>query len=434
MKKTVSCLVLTLMLVGMLTMALNIGPVGALASHSPILIGSDSEFTPANGVTGGSGTTADPYIIEGWDIDASAANGIEIGNTTAYFVIRSLTVHDGNTGNFVAVKLQNVTNGVVMNITSTNNYGLALLNEVSNTRIVNNTATDFGRIWMDENSKYNAIDLNYLYSTTNQSTIEVGGNYTYIGENIVIDATNGINVSGSFNRVYNNQVSKADGAAILLASTGNNSIVVGNDVSYSTEGIAIKGSSNNYIVGNKVHHNNNGTIVADPTYSSTGNCIVWNDVYSNGKGIVFDGQPSSGNFIHHNKFYINNTQLIYNVLGAVNTWNDSYPAGGNYWGGYTSNDVKSGPNQDEAGPDGIWDLPYVIDVDNTDYLPLVNRTLYADVNNDRIVNMKDIGRVCAAFGSYPDDANWDIFTDINHDSQVDLIDIGITCVNFMKQI
>ena len=49
----------------------------ALTVHDPILIVGNAEFTNASGVVWGSGTESDPYIIEGWDINASAANGIE---------------------------------------------------------------------------------------------------------------------------------------------------------------------------------------------------------------------------------------------------------------------------------------------------------------------------------------------------------------------
>jgi len=431
-KKTISCLILTLMLVGMLTVALNVRTVDALASHSPILINGDSEFTPENGVTGGNGTATKPYIIEGWAIDASTANGIMIVNTSAYFIIRNVVVQNGTLGNFVAVKLQNVTNGVVMKIASTNNYGLALLNEVSRTKIENNTAIDFGRIWMDEYSQYNSIALNYLYSATYESSIEAGGNYSYVVGNTIIQATNGINVSGSFNKVYTNQISKAKGCAILLGSTGHSNLVVGNDVSYSTEGIAIDGSSNNYIVGNKVHHNTNGTTVAHPTNSSSGNYIVRNDVYSNDKGIVFDETPSSENFIHHNKFYDNELQK-YNVPGAVNAWDDGYPSGGNYWKDYTGTDLYRGPYQNETGSDGIGDIPYPIDENNNDTYPLMNPPLFGDVNNDRVVNMRDIGMVVNAFGSFPDRSKWNIFADLNYNFRIDLKDIGLVCANFGKQ-
>ncbi|MCU0853298.1 MAG: hypothetical protein MUC90_08625, partial [Thermoplasmata archaeon] len=49
--------------------------------HSPILIDGNDSFTKENGVTRGEGTVDDPYVISGWDIDASPQNGVDIRNT-----------------------------------------------------------------------------------------------------------------------------------------------------------------------------------------------------------------------------------------------------------------------------------------------------------------------------------------------------------------
>jgi PKD repeat protein len=51
---------------------------------------------------------------------------------------------------------------------------------------------------------------------------------------------------------------------------------------------------------------------------------------------------------------------------------DGYPSGGNYWTDYKGVDVKSGPNQDKPGSDGIGDTPYVVDTNNKDRYPLMN--------------------------------------------------------------
>ena len=48
-------------------------------AHSPILIESDAALTAANGVTGGDGSAGNPYVIEGWDINASAASAVGVG-------------------------------------------------------------------------------------------------------------------------------------------------------------------------------------------------------------------------------------------------------------------------------------------------------------------------------------------------------------------
>lgn len=78
----------------------SVGSARAMVTRNPILINGNAGFTPANGVTSGSGTESNPYVIEGWDINASSANGIEIRNTTAYFVIRNCYVHNGGIGGF----------------------------------------------------------------------------------------------------------------------------------------------------------------------------------------------------------------------------------------------------------------------------------------------------------------------------------------------
>lgn len=50
--------------------------------HGPIQITSDSDFTNANGVIAGTGTTTDPYIIGNWQIkDLSNGYGIKVDNS-----------------------------------------------------------------------------------------------------------------------------------------------------------------------------------------------------------------------------------------------------------------------------------------------------------------------------------------------------------------
>ena len=59
-------------------------------------------------------------------------------------------------------------------------------------------------------------------------------------------------------------------------------------------------------------------------------------------------------------------------------WNDSYPAGGNYWSLYAGDDAFSGPDQDVPGADGIGDEPYVVEATNIDSYPLMEPVVLAD--------------------------------------------------------
>jgi hypothetical protein len=58
-----------------------------LVSHDPILIVGDVDFTQENGVTSGSGTESNPYIIENYRIE-SDGYGISLTDTSAIFIIR----------------------------------------------------------------------------------------------------------------------------------------------------------------------------------------------------------------------------------------------------------------------------------------------------------------------------------------------------------
>lgn len=76
----------------------------ASTSRGPILIEGDRGFL-LEGLRG-SGTEDDPYVIEGWVIDASSADGICVRNTGKYLVIRNCVI----VGNpqYVGIRLENV--------------------------------------------------------------------------------------------------------------------------------------------------------------------------------------------------------------------------------------------------------------------------------------------------------------------------------------
>src|SRR2546429_9378860 len=91
----------------------------ASQSHSSILIVGNAEFTPANGVTSGTGTASDPYVIQGWNITVCwhcPYYGIEVANTTAYFRIFNVTVSSLITAQpATGILLNNATNGRIDN-------------------------------------------------------------------------------------------------------------------------------------------------------------------------------------------------------------------------------------------------------------------------------------------------------------------------------
>jgi len=89
-----------------------------------ISIGSDNAFTAGNGVSGGSGTHDDPYIIENWRIwNETGVNCISITNTQAYFIVRNVYVKTSSTG----IYLHNVVHGSIVDCIATDSsIGISL--------------------------------------------------------------------------------------------------------------------------------------------------------------------------------------------------------------------------------------------------------------------------------------------------------------------
>jgi hypothetical protein len=91
---------------------------------------------------------------------------------------------------------------------------------------------------------------------------------------------------------------------------------------------------------------------------------------------AYGGHSALSGDISNSTFLGNSINGGYDLSGSFNTWNGTYPSGGNYWSSYTGLDLKKGPNQDQPGGDGISDTPYVINSDNTDHYPLMRPHTY----------------------------------------------------------
>jgi parallel beta-helix repeat protein len=144
--------------------------------HNPIYINGNSGFTAANGVTGGNGTESNPYIIEGWDINASTADGIYIQHTDKYFIIRNCTIYGGKNNWKHGIYFYNVTNGEIENGDIYNNKdGICLYESPNNNNITANQIYN--------NSRYGIL----LYYSPNHN----------LRNNILENNTYNFGVSGS---------------------------------------------------------------------------------------------------------------------------------------------------------------------------------------------------------------------------------------------
>jgi parallel beta-helix repeat protein len=99
--------------------------------------------------------------------------------------------------------------------------------------------------------------------------------------------------------------------------------------------------------------------------SSRNNTICRNTIL--GCTYTIYGSDSRYNKIYHNNFLTPPNK----IRAGRNIWDDGYPSGGNYWGGYVGEDLYSGPYQNIIGSDGISDSIRDIDEDNFDRYPLM---------------------------------------------------------------
>jgi parallel beta-helix repeat protein len=381
LRKAVSGITLTLLIMSMLTLAFNIQPVKAepktwtvdddgpadfhtiqeainaanpgdtifvktgtyyenvVANKSVLLIGED----PTKTIVDGGGRfvkvveiMANNVAIQNFTIrNSNQMPGWWENNLIFVYKINSTLIQSNiitsPAGKAAGIVLINSSGNIISgnNITANYNMGIRLWDSSNNTISRNNITRNSTGIELDEESSNNTI-------TENSVSDHIGciGSSNIISRNIV---TGSISLYGSSNTISENIIT-ARGWGVTLYGYGHN-------ISKNTI------SASQY----------DGIIV----YSH--NCSIYaNTLTDNGQaGITIEISSSYNKFYHNN--LINNTRNVLTVaiLGKPpmpNTWDDGYPSGGNYWSDYTGVD---------ANGDGIGDSPRGVYGNNTDRYPLM---------------------------------------------------------------
>ncbi len=361
-----------------------------LTSHAPIYIEGNADFSDADddGVSNpnAAGTEIDPYIIENWDIDANTANGIYIGNTNVYFIIRNCVIHDGKSNYNYGVYFCNAQNGKMDDVTSYNNwYGIYLwvssnynitncnvynnnwdgifLVYYSNNNIIGNTFINNGiSIWgysladyIQNISTTNLVNGKPLYYFLNQNNLNID-NWD-IGQLILVNCTN--------STIKNVNISYTEVGIEMAFST--NILITNCDVyNNSNFGIWLLYSSNNTITDCAIYNNHDGILQGDfyggYNYNQITNC----NVYNNTVGIRLGS--SSNNKVHYCNIYNNTNYGVYNWDSEVEYQvNATY----NWWGSV------SGPYHPSTNPSGTGDNV----TDNVVYNPWLTEPWTGEIPN-----------------------------------------------------
>jgi len=224
-----------------------------------IKIFGNANFTAANGVTGGSGTEVDPYLIENWSIQPNTGHGIFISGASASFIIRNVSVHDGKYS-ASGIRLSRVENGAIENCTVENNSVNIHISTCSKIRIANN---DIVSQYSKNNNYVKGITVYSNYPLISYDIVITGnrvGGCRYpiecqsstvtVTDNEVFDASTGITISESECLVSGNRISSSQTG--ISSGVIKKSKILGNEIQASFCGIRVSYADDVNIEGNSI--------------------------------------------------------------------------------------------------------------------------------------------------------------------------------------
>ena len=297
------------------------GEESVMSLRQPIRIDENEGFNISNGIISGEGNVENPWLISGWEIDASGSGcGIYIGNTTEHFMISNCTIWNasGEQSHFyrnAGLLMYNSPNGqIVGNLVSGCGFGIYLSSSPDCSVMANRVenCTQNGIALWDES------DRGFI---SNNSCIS-NGQY-----GIQVRHSNATIVDG-------NTVSFSGQSALYIESTNNNTIR--RNIAEHSVDTGIESISNDYLV---VHDND----------------CRFNSLYT----IYLRDNHNAK--IFHNHFLYPGLYQSFDDTGE-NQWDDGYPSGGNSWYPFAYNDEFKGNQQDLPGSDGISDIAYFIEM------------------------------------------------------------------------
>lgn len=313
--------------------------VSASDSHDPISILGNSDFTVENGVLAGNGTTEDPYLIAGWEIDVPADTryGIKVENATAHFIIRGVILREAGDLQGAAIRLGFVSAATIEDTTianSINGIEMSSCTDVTlrrnvlyvtgqGLRVTGESAKEY-RHDINETNLLNDYPINYLYDENGETVSGLRSNNLYVvaSQNMLItenEISDGGGIQLAFvedsqiidNRIYRSSPVLTENGISLSNCTGNS--IHGNELANNARaGIYLWLCSDNDLTENQLLANDYGVIVA----ASDDNRISGNVLFANATGIEVSA-GSTRNEILSNIITHENTKFGIAVERAV---------------------------------------------------------------------------------------------------------------------
>ncbi len=148
-------------------------------------------------------------------------------------------------------------------------------------------------------------------------------------------------------------INSPESTGIRISNTTSHFVIRGTRIQECSTGIWFSSCQNGRVTENEIEGNSAG-IICSNCHDIT---ISENDFSTNDDGALLMRYCTRISFYHNNIY--DSLMLAIDWTNDVVRLDDGYPNGGNFWDVYSGVDVKSGPNQDLDGSDGIGDTYFI---------------------------------------------------------------------------
>ncbi len=324
-----------LLLMSLQSFSLPFSKANNYMPHPPIIIEGNDDFTPENGVVAGSGTKENPYIIEGWEINASGEwHGITIKNTTAYAVIRKCYIHHAG----CAILIKNASNIIIQNlITDFNNFGISII--ISKNVYVENCYAESIYLNTDENCSIENCHITHSVQIIESVKSNIINNF--IGKGLLIK---GLKQEHFFHNILNNTASNGS----ILYYVNKSSVKVKENASQifmiGCKNFEISMNSSNVMVAVEMAYSSNISIINSDFYGK----MAWASVF---------GVNSSNIFISNSKFKNNGCSIFFHAVSNFEIKNSYFAF---YESGLVAELSKNGIVRDCTFENGEFGLEFYL--------------------------------------------------------------------------